>query len=633
MEGTIFKKCGEARLKRGRCPSWLPVMWLPDRRKLSLPSAMLGRLHCISWIAWTMIVLDLVRAHIHASPLPGCCEKVLAITLENRDTKQMSLAATRPAPTRQEAEERAGTVPNLGPGTKIWGADEQEGRPHYHGCQPLESAAKWEGCRDTHERHCIASSATFWEASFAADTAAGITQRGGVTCNGSVATMPLALWRFARELKRRNATSTERKYLVSRNLQGSGGFGSKLLGVASVYFWALLTDRNFVIEWEHPHPLLDVFVPAQEDWRVETHLTAVDGALTRTTGEGGHAVAQARRQVDYGDDVLLLDLEDQTLDCQMLREGDLNNGWGNASTVVCDGCNILRNDVLASNPRYQDKLLESGLLPFIARCQGRHSGIACPECAGALRGDLVCWRDLHSDDDENDDDDAAAATLAAYPSSRYGCDRAGPWIGLMLTALFRPSPALLHLVNRSRVHQHMRGAGLSIALHLRRGFGRQLDEGHLANKAIKSASWMFSCAKNLTRSFQANAAARASFDPRGVEDEGVVWFVAADHREALDQARDHASGVNATVLTVPKDRVVHIDRSRSVNIYALSSPFLARSLARLCSVAFLYIALSHIACAFVMCVSVYVRVPTHLHKDAPNHLRPPTVMPTPCCQN
>ena len=304
---------------------------------------------------------------------------------------------------------------------------------------------------------------------FAADTAAGITQRGGVTCNGSVATTPLALWRFARELKRRNATYTERKYLVSRNLQGSGGFGSKLLGVASIYFWALLTGRNFVIEWEHPHPLLDVFVPAQEDWRVETHFAAVDGALTRTTGEGGHAVAQARRQVDYGDDVLLLDLEDKTLDCQMLREGDLNVGWGNASTVVCDGCNILRNDVLASNPRYQDKLLESGLLPFIARCQGRHSGIACPECAGALRGDLVCWRDLHSDDDENDDDDAAAATLAAYPSSRYGCDRAGPWIGLMLTALFRPSSALLHLVSRSRVHQRMRGAGLSIALHLRRG--------------------------------------------------------------------------------------------------------------------------------------------------------------------
>ena len=125
----------------------------------------------------------------------------------------------------------------------------------------------------------------------------------------------------------------------------------------------------------------------------------------------------------------------------------MNDGWRNASTVVCDGCNILRNDVLASNPRYQDKLLESGLLPFIARCQGRHSGIACPECAGSLRGDLVCWRDLHSDDDDDDDDDAAAATLAAYPSSRYGCDRAGPWIGLMLTALFRPSPALLHLVN------------------------------------------------------------------------------------------------------------------------------------------------------------------------------------------
>ena len=50
-----------------RCPSWLPVMWLPDRRKLSLPSAMLGRLHCISWIAWTMIVLELVRAHMQAS--------------------------------------------------------------------------------------------------------------------------------------------------------------------------------------------------------------------------------------------------------------------------------------------------------------------------------------------------------------------------------------------------------------------------------------------------------------------------------------------------------------------------------------------------------------------------------------
>jgi len=65
-----------------------------------------------------MIVLELswcVRTYM-PHLCQAACGKVLAITLENRDTKQMSLAATRPAPTRQEAEERAGTVPTRGPG-------------------------------------------------------------------------------------------------------------------------------------------------------------------------------------------------------------------------------------------------------------------------------------------------------------------------------------------------------------------------------------------------------------------------------------------------------------------------------------------------------------------------------------
>jgi hypothetical protein len=104
---------------------------------------------------------------------------------------------------------------------------------------------------------CENESGRFRKAAFVVVEEA-LEQRHGVLCNLSVSIDKLNIWRFQREvLRRRHALASSssaaaereqedtflRSYLISRNPEGAGGLGSKLLGIANVYLWALLTER------------------------------------------------------------------------------------------------------------------------------------------------------------------------------------------------------------------------------------------------------------------------------------------------------------------------------------------------------------------------------------------------------
>ena len=340
----------------------------------------------------------------------------------------------------------------LDPASRIWTADEQqEGLEIYNDwhCRPLQVPA--DACSNTGEASACGME-IFWQASFMAEDAL-LYQREGLLCNGSAAKDGHALWRFNRALSRRKETATVRNYLVSRNLQGSGGFGSKMRGIANTYLWALLTDRNFVVDFHYPHPLSEVFEPAVEDWRPESHFERVEQGNGGHERSGGYAEEGQHRGggglTDYGDDVLFLDLEDMTEDCDTLRAGDLNERWQSATTattattVVCDGCSQMSGHALVGNPSYRSKLGELGILPFIDRCAGPHSGVACPkEGAGSLQECWgshlpVCWREFGGVEADR------RVSPALLRTSKLGCDLVGPWIGRLLNALLKPSPALL----------------------------------------------------------------------------------------------------------------------------------------------------------------------------------------------
>ena len=116
------------------------------------------------------------------------------------------------------------------------------------------------------------------------------------------------------------------KYIIYSTGGGmTGGFGSRLWGVANVYLWSLLTGRTFVMEYNHPHPFSACFEPAD---------------AVRWTA---HAPAQNRK---------VLNLVDRTLSKQLLEHGDLEAKWKQYQVVEVRGANMPCEPLLRHNAHY-----------------------------------------------------------------------------------------------------------------------------------------------------------------------------------------------------------------------------------------------------------------------------------------
>ncbi|CAG0895252.1 unnamed protein product, partial [Cyprideis torosa] len=66
-----------------------------------------------------------------------------------------------------------------------------------------------------------------------------------------------------------NKPVAENKYMIfteKHNLEG-GGIGDRLRGLVFTFFWAIATNRTFLIYWDNPFNLTEVFQPATDlDW-------------------------------------------------------------------------------------------------------------------------------------------------------------------------------------------------------------------------------------------------------------------------------------------------------------------------------------------------------------------------------
>jgi len=251
--------------------------------------------------------------------------------------------------------------------------------------------------------------------------------------------------------------------------------------------------------------------------------------------------------------VLHLRLVDRTQDCSTLQQGDLNKRW-NSEVVVCDGCSGESGYILASNPQYAQKIDAIGLRPFLQPCGNEEKDNDPSSNAQTRRENNKNSFDLMVD------------YVSPGPS--------GPYIGLLLQTLLRPSPAVR--AASSRVLAEIRAAQCSVSLHIRRGMPEVGESEYIAQHSKREAEmrWTFSCAENITHSCRQRLSLRPGEGGKGGGGSGggrmgavgssSVWFVASDQLVHVDAARGAAERALAKLVVLTHERIAHIDRSEAI---------------------------------------------------------------------
>ncbi|KAJ1466289.1 hypothetical protein T484DRAFT_1756760 [Baffinella frigidus] len=145
----------------------------------------------------------------------------------------------------------------------------------------------------------------------------------GERCDGTILRLNDHLSAFNQAL-RLSQRDPPRRYLIYRSASFyCGGFGSRLWGIANTFLWSLLSNRTFVIEYDHPHPLGIVFTQNLVRW--DQDLPA--GPRHRLT------------------------LVDSTLEEAVLLNGDWNTMFEKERIVEVVGANMPSEPLLRQNPR------------------------------------------------------------------------------------------------------------------------------------------------------------------------------------------------------------------------------------------------------------------------------------------
>jgi hypothetical protein len=92
------------------------------------------------------------------------------------------------------------------------------------------------------------------------------------------------------------ATKTNKKFIHYECKNTCGGWADRVKGILSAYAWALLTNRTFVLDIQHPCPLELVLEPNEVDWRANLDF------IRQQTGREHvfPTLSHKRRTVEYG---------------------------------------------------------------------------------------------------------------------------------------------------------------------------------------------------------------------------------------------------------------------------------------------------------------------------------------------
>ncbi len=146
---------------------------------------------------------------------------------------------------------------------------------------------------------------------------------GGYLCDGALTNAKRDLRVLNKMLDKQE--TIKNKFLVYKTQTGRiGGLGSRLFGIANVFLWAVLSNRKFVIEHDHPRGISEIFAPNIARWDV----TAPNNKRFRER------------------------LIDRTLNKTLLLYGDLESRWGKYNVVEVSGANMPSEPFLRKNPRY-----------------------------------------------------------------------------------------------------------------------------------------------------------------------------------------------------------------------------------------------------------------------------------------
>ena len=216
------------------------------------------------------------------------------------------------------------------------------------------------------------------------------------------------------------------------------------------------------------------------------------------------------------DDVkrLTLDYVDKTIDKTILKTGDLEAMWAAQKVVVVRGANMPSEPSLRLNQRYD---LDALGIPPPPLCD--NSDLRLKENRRRFDTQLHLWKPM------------------------------------IWNALFRPSKSVIALA--TPLLDIMRDFDFTIGIHLRTGgnVGGASDPERTGKLCTHSCLpvgfdwklWFKECAINTTRSFGQGAK--------------VGWFVTSDNQESTAWLTTLGTANNARVLSLPKNRVVHTDKS------------------------------------------------------------------------
>lgn len=178
----------------------------------------------------------------------------------------------------------------------------------------------------------------------------------GTYCDGTMETSADRLDAFNNMIATYNKkTSASHKYMVYKGVKGSGGWGSKLWGIANVFLLAILSERKFVIEYDFPYPLRTIFKANIVDWTSPVH-------------------SMKRHKLRY---------VDKTLPRQILENSDFKKLWAKHDVVEIIGANGRQMPHLWKNQNYN---LES-IIPRLVdpkKCQMIQKNEAAANRARAL---------------------------------------------------------------------------------------------------------------------------------------------------------------------------------------------------------------------------------------------------------
>jgi hypothetical protein len=147
------------------------------------------------------------------------------------------------------------------------------------------------------------------------------------------------------------------------------------------------------------------------------------------------------------------------------------------------------------------------------------------------------------------------------------CQSPGPYIGLLLQVLLRPSPAVR--AASAPVLAEIRAAQCSVSLHIRCGMPEVGESEYIAEHSKREAEmkWTFSCAENITHSCRQRLSLRpgeGGGERMGAVGSSSVWFVASDQLVHVEAARGAAERAHAKLVVLTHERIAHIDRSQAI---------------------------------------------------------------------